>query len=87
MRHLKTELIYAAGALVSGVIVRYIEWPDSLFACLSVMIAAEVISSMLRMCDRLLDPPAVIFLIFSRHDDNSRCGSTCFDFDYRSSQR
>jgi hypothetical protein len=70
MRHLKTELIYAAGALVSGVILRYIEWPDSLFASLAVLLAAEVISSMLRMCDRLLDPPPAIFLIFCHHRNN-----------------
>lgn len=70
MRHLKTELIYVAGALVSGGILRYIEYPDSLFACLSVAVAADIISSMLRMCDRLLDPPPAIFLIFCRHRDN-----------------
>ncbi len=70
MRHIKTVLIYAAGALVSGAIFRHIEWPDSLFACLSVLIAAEVISSMLRMCDRLLDPPPALFLIFFSHRNN-----------------
>ena len=70
MKHIKTVSIYAAGALVSGVVLRYIEWPDSLFTCLSVMIAAEVISSILRMCDRLLDPPPAIFLIFCQNKNN-----------------
>jgi len=70
MRHLKTVLVYAAGALVSGVVIRYVEWPDSLSACLSVLIAAETISGMLRMCDRLLDPPPAIFLIFCHHRNN-----------------
>jgi|GEM_PF-2713679 len=70
MKHIKTVSIYAAGALVSGVVLRYIEWPDSLFACLSVMIAAEVISAMLRMCDRLLDPPPAIFLVFCHPKNN-----------------
>lgn len=70
MKHIKTVLIYAAGALVSEAILRYIEWPDSLFACLSLLMAAEVISDMLRMCDRPLDPPPAIFLIFCHHRNN-----------------
>lgn len=70
MRHLKTVLIYTAGALVSGVVLKYVAYPDSLFACLSVALAAEVTSSVLRMCDRLLDTPPAIFLIFDRHGKN-----------------
>lgn len=70
MKHNKTVSIYAAGALVSGAALRYIEWPDSLFTCLSVLMAAEVISGMLRMCDRLLDPPPAIFLMFGHPKNN-----------------
>lgn len=67
MGRLRTMWIDAAGALVSAVVFRFIAYPDSLFACLSVALAVEAITSMLRMCDRLLDPPPAIFLIFCRH--------------------
>lgn len=70
MKHNKTVSIYAAGALVSGIVLRYIEWPDSFFASLSVLVAAEVISGMLRMCDKLLDPPPAIFLMFCHPKNN-----------------
>lgn len=66
MGQLRTILIYAAGALTSRIAIGYIEYPDSLFVCLSAIMAAYIISSMLRMCDRLLDPPSAIFLIFTR---------------------
>lgn len=66
MRHMKIVLIYAAGALVSGFTLRYMEWHDSLFASMSAVLAAEIISSMFRMCDRLLDPPPEVFLIFCK---------------------
>lgn len=70
MRRLRTVWISAAGVLVSVFALRFIEYPDSLFVCLSVMLAVEVVSSMLRMCDRLLDPAPAIFLVFCRHDNN-----------------
>lgn len=66
MGRLRTILIYAAGALTSGIAIGFIEYPDSLFVYLSAVMAAYIISSMLRMCDRLLDPPPAIFLIFTR---------------------
>lgn len=66
MGRLRTILIYAAGVLVSGTALGCIEYPDSLFVCLSAVAAAHIISSMFRMCDRLLDPPPAIFLIFTR---------------------
>lgn len=86
MKHNKPVSIYAVGALVSGVVLRYIEWPDSLFACLSVVMAAEIISSMLRMCDRLLDPPPTIFLIFCHEKITSADFPTCLDSYYRPEQ-
>jgi hypothetical protein len=70
MERLRTVLIYAAGTLVSGAAIGCIEYPDSLFVCLSAMVAANIISSMLRMCDRLLEPPPAIFLIFTRSGKN-----------------
>ncbi len=70
MRRFRTVWIDAAGVLVSAVVFRFIVYPDSLFACLSVWLAVEAITSMLRMCDRLLDPPPAIFLIFCRHENN-----------------
>jgi len=77
MKHVKTQLIYAAGTLASGAALKYLEWPDSLFACLSLLIAAEVISGMLRMCDKLLDPPSAIFLIFCEQRPRTlRCHSS-----------
>lgn len=65
MRRFSTMWIYAAGATVSAVVFRLTDCPDSLFACLSVAFAVDVITSMLRMCDRLLDPPVGIFAVFS----------------------
>lgn len=70
MRRFKTMWIHVAGALVSAVVFRLTEFPDSFFACLSIALAVDTIASMLRMCDRLLDPPAGIFLIFSLHENN-----------------
>lgn len=70
MRQLKTMWIDAAGVLVSAVVFRFVAYPDSLFACLSVALAVETITSILRMCDRLLNPPPAIFLIFCRHGNN-----------------
>ncbi|MDH7602238.1 MAG: hypothetical protein QHI38_08840 [Armatimonadota bacterium] len=72
MGRLRTILIYAAGALTSGIAIGFIEYPDSLFVYLSAVMAAYIISSMLRMCDRLLDPPSAIFLIFTRRKIISR---------------
>lgn len=70
MRTLRTMWIYVAGALVFVLVLTFVEWPDSLFACLSVVLAVDAIASMLRMCDRLLDPPAGIFLLFSQHENS-----------------
>ena len=70
MRRFQTMWIYAAGALVSAVVFRFTECPDSFFACLSAALAVDAITSMLRMCDRLLDPPAGIFVVFSLHGNN-----------------
>ena len=58
--------IIVIAVVVSAVVLVYVECPDSLFACLAVVVAAEVVSSMLRMCDRLLDPPPVVFQMLFR---------------------
>lgn len=70
MGRLRIILIYAAGVLVSGTALGCIEYPDSLFVCLSAMMAAYITNSMLRMCDRLLDPPSAIFLVFTQPKSN-----------------
>lgn len=72
MRRLRTMWIQTAGALVSAIVFRFIACPDSLFACLSIWLAVEAVTSMLKMCDRLLDPPAAIFLVFCQHENNLR---------------
>jgi len=57
--------IYAVGLAVCAMGIRYIICTDSLFACLAVAITAVIIDSMLRMCDRLLDPPPAIFRLIA----------------------
>ena len=89
MGRLRTILIYAAGALAPGIAIGNIEYPDSLFVCLSAVAAVHIISSMFGMCDRLLDPPPAIFMFISGHrivarhfldfaleqSEHSHCGS------------
>lgn len=70
MRRFITMWIYAAGATASAFLVRLTESPDPFIACLSVALAVDVVTSMLRMCDRLLDPPVGIFVVFSLHGNN-----------------
>lgn len=70
MRRLGTMWIQLAGIAISAVVFRFVEYPDSFLACLSVWLAVDVITAMLRMCDRLLEPPAGIFVVFSSHENN-----------------
>jgi hypothetical protein len=70
MRRFNTMWIYAAGATVSAFVFRFTDCPDSFFACLSAAFAVDVVTSMLRMCNRLLDPPVGIFVVFSLHQNN-----------------
>ncbi len=70
MRRFNTMWIYAAGATASAFVFRFTDCPDSFFACLSVALAVDAITSMLRMCDRLLDPPVGIFVAFGLHGNN-----------------
>lgn len=70
MRRFNTMWIYAAGTAVSTFVFRFTDCPDSFFACLSVALAVDVVTSMLRMCNRLLDPPVGIFVVFSLHENN-----------------
>ena len=70
MRRFNSMWIYAAGAMASAFVFRFTDCPDSFFACLSLALAVDVVTSMLRMCNRLLDPPVGIFVIFSLHQNN-----------------
>ncbi len=73
MRRLGTMWIDMSGALFSLIVFKVVEYPDSLFACLSAVFAVQVITGMLSMCDRLLDPPPAIFLLFTvRENDFSQ---------------
>lgn len=87
MKRHRTMWMYAAGALVSVALLRFIEYPDSLFACLSVTLAIKIVSSLLRMCDRLLDAPHAIFLIFSGRKNSFKCGSRRPDLDAQPNQQ
>ena len=64
--------IIVIAVVVSAVVLVYVECPDSLFVCLAVGIAAKVTHSMLRMCDRLLDPPPAVFQMLFGRDKRKR---------------
>jgi hypothetical protein len=57
-------VLFFVGVVLVGAILKYIQYPDSLFACIAIVIAGLVIRDMLKMCDRLLDPPSPVFMIF-----------------------
>lgn len=54
MKRFRRIVIYAAGMVISAVVLRHISYPDSIMACLAVAVAVVIIDGWLRMCDRLL---------------------------------
>ncbi|MHB9038663.1 MAG: hypothetical protein ACYC64_18595 [Armatimonadota bacterium] len=60
MNSIKRISIYAIGTTVCVIVLRYIDYPDPAMACLAVAVAVVTTDSLLRMCDRLLDPPPAI---------------------------
>ncbi|MHB9038739.1 MAG: hypothetical protein ACYC64_19000 [Armatimonadota bacterium] len=64
MKRLKRWGIYAVVGMLACAVMTHISNPDSVMACLAIALAVVTADGLLRMCDRLLDPPPVIFQLF-----------------------
>ena len=64
--------ICPVGMVVCAMVLRYISYPDSIMVCLAVALGFATAGSLLRMCDRLLDPPPVVFQMLFGRDKRKR---------------